>query len=702
MNPVEQEREPRVFSTPGIALLVLASVLVGLALIPGDRELMRRLMVDGRVDRAFHVMGVKDGSAALLVERLTSSEHPLNGREFLEDLRLLMPATPDPEAVYRVICARKKNIAGGTLPYVQDMLALRALQLGEADAAARIYQDLAGEGFRTTAQLRRAVATARFVSNPGLGLAFVSGHLERNRLSYEQLPKDLRTTVIALNREINNGSQAFEFLAGEAERHRGGPEMSAIMAELAQVSLEADRFEDAIPIIEGYLELTEAWRMSWEELVQRRYEQRRSDADFKKYAKTLAAYLEWNSKSGDAFEILRKLALLGDMAALDRCVTISSWCSRERDLTGLMALLYPFAERPAYNVLYARLEAQRCQYAVAEKVIRDCLSASAGDAGLWAELGQVLNEKGQFAEAIPALERAFRIDPAGQVSAQLMAAKLYVSLLRLEEALGAYKAIPAAALTQEAGDEMAALAQALSDGEAFETAGFQVLARFRKKRAVDYLQAASVWAASGNLKRAEELLCRGQSAFPGSDVLTLARIDRRVEQRDLAGAYAMLEKAHKPGDFRYVSRLMTLALDLGKAGDALQVMALPDPLGAGWHPKDRLLLAQLYVKAGREDRAMQIFLDVPGGEAGRSGLLAQKAFREGEFEKAIEHQQRYLSLAETPEAADWLFLGDLFKATGRPGEAQRTYAQLLAQIRNRALRSDLLAGDAADESDPGL
>lgn len=683
--------EPAVFSIHGMALLVAACLIGGYLLVPRDRELMRRMITDGMTERAFHIMGVKNGSAAVLVERLIAGSTPDGAKQLVGDLKLLMPSISDPESVYRVICAKRQAFPAGVLQNLQDVLALRSLQLGNPKLAAKIYQDLASEGFLNWDQVRRAVAAARFTSQPERGIAFVTGHLERNHLDHSELPGDLRNALVDLNREINHGSQAFDLLAEEIKRHRDSPQLREIMDELAQVSIEANRFADAIPLIEGYLDLTAAGRMSWEELAKHRFEPRDSDKDFRKYAKLLGAYLEWHDRSAEAFDLYRKMALLGDSAALERCLTIYPWCSRENDLADLLACLHPILSRPDTGLLYARLEAQRAGFPAAEAILWDQLSARPGAADAWTELGHVFNEQGKFTEAIQAYERAFRLDPAGQTGAKISAAQLYVSLLRLDDGLKAYKSLPTAALTLKAAEDMATLAQTLSDGEAFELAQLQVLAKHRKPRAVDYLQVAGVWSSAGNLAKADEVMARGLEAYPDSDVLALARIDRLVEKRNLPGAFDLLAKVRKPGDFRYNNRLMTVALDLDRAGDALQLLRLTDPAAPDWQGKDRLVLADLYVQAGREDDAMRIYRAVPGGEAGQNRLQARKAFREGDFATAIGHQERYLALAEAPETTDWLFLGDLLKATGRLQDSERTYARLLAQLRARVATSELLA-----------
>ena len=709
MNPVRidpdtltGQPELKVFPAYGMTLLVIATIFTGYLLVPKDRELMRRMIVDGRPDRALDVMGVKNGSVSLLIDHLISTGNEDKGRELLNDLRLLMPAISDPESVYQDVCANKDKLPTGVMPYVQDLLALRSLQIGATKLAEKIYRDLATGGFRNYAQLRRAVATARFTSNPQLGKSFVSGYLARNQVTWDQLPEDLRKTLIVLNRELNQGDQAFDLLTNELERSRGRPELSRIMAELAQVSLEADRFEDAVPLIEGYVEMTEAGRLTWADLLKGWREPRKSDPDFTKYAKLLAAYLEWNGRSSEAFELYRKLSLLGDVPSLDRCVTIYPWCSRENELTELLELLYPVAGRPDLGLLYAKLRAQRSEFDVAEEVLRELIRTGQSNAKLWGELGQVLNQEGRFTEAIEAYEHAYQLDPAGQIGSKIAAAQLYVSLLRFDEGLKSYQSLPVEALDGEIGEAMLTLAQALNNGEAFEFAQLKILAKFRKTRAVDFLHVAAIWKSAGNLERAGIVLDQGLKAFPNSDVLRLAQIDQSIERRDLTGAFEKLSKANHFGDFRYTSRLMSLALDLGRAEDALHVIPLSDPAARDWQDRDRLLLAELYVKAGREQEALTIFQDVPIGESGQQRLLARRAFRNGEFEKAIDHQKHYLSLAESPDPSDWIFLGDLLKALGRTSESERTYAQLLNLLREGVVRSDPLAIDLPAESDPDL
>ena len=371
---------------PLLGLFVILLLALGLAgyLIPRQSELVNRLVQDGRHERALALVGegvlpggdaLVDPSPATLVEVLIDSiDHDFDEAS-RERIDALVRITDDPAGVYKVLNDRRRVIPQEMLPELLDHLAVRAVQAGDPALAVSLYADLEKLSPLNLDQTRASIAASRYAGQPRVALDTVSHYLAANQMPFTQLPDDLRKLTIGLHRELNEGSVAFDLLSEEFKATLDPAERHELVELITTVAAQSARLTDSLPLLEDFLANTDAGKRDWRDLLTRT-ESADDDADFLQFGKMLAQNLEWNNRSSEAFDLNRKLAVMGDVDALDRCVTIYPWVDRQGDATDLLEALVPVVARDRYTLLLARLQAERGKFNEAEAIYREALAGA--------------------------------------------------------------------------------------------------------------------------------------------------------------------------------------------------------------------------------------------------------------------------------------------------------------------------------------
>ncbi|MCB1088781.1 MAG: tetratricopeptide repeat protein, partial [Verrucomicrobiae bacterium] len=463
-------------------LFALLAVSLGSAglLIPRQSELVKRLVEDGRHDRALALVGESMNSggatngaptsvdptpANLVKVLLDSADHDFDeaGRARID---ALVRITDDPKGVLDVLLERRRLIPKELLPDLLDHLAVRAVHANDPALAVSIYGELEQLSPLDLDQTVRHVAACRFSGNPRAALETISRYLQTNRLPFTQLPEDLRKTTVSLHRELNEGSQAFDLLSAEFKATLDPTERHELVDLLTTVAAQSDRLEDSLPILQDYLANTDAGKHEWRELLHRKAPHP-SDADFMRFGKLLAQHLEWNNQTSEAFDLYRKLAAMGDLESLDRCITVYPWVDRQEDITDLLETQVPVTDRETYTLLLARLQSERGQFAEAERTYRSELASThAKDPAVWAEFGGILDAQDRFDEALEAYRNALDLDPERH-EVRVKLARLHVTLGNHAAALLAYRKLPAESHDRKTREDYAMIAKSLDSPRDF-------------------------------------------------------------------------------------------------------------------------------------------------------------------------------------------------------------------------------------------
>lgn len=688
---------PLVPLAPLLAVLTLALGLAGL-LIPRQGELVSRLVKDGRHDRALALVGESVGGGqasdspptpANLVTVLLDSADQHFDEAAIQRIDALVRITDDPAGVRKVLFDRRRILPHGLLPTLLDHLATRAVHLGNPALAVSLFGDLETLQGLDLDQTGRCVAACRFAGQPRAALDVISRYLEANRLPFTQLPEDLRMTTIALHREVNEGSKAFDLLSEEFKATLDPAQRHELVELLTTVAAQSDRLPDSLPLLQDYLASTDAGRKDWTELLGRNPSSP-SDADFLRFGKILARHLEWNNRTSESFDLYRRLAAMGDLESLDRCLTIYPWVDRQDDAADLLEALAPVKGREAYTLLLARLQAERGRFREAETIYRaELAGAHAGDATVWAELGGILDAQDRFDETLAAYRRALDLSPERH-DIRIRLARLHVTLGNHAAALLAYRKLPAEAHDRKTREDFAMIAKSLDSPRDFIHA---VQLKLDAESVADpghYLDIADAWDSLAEPGSVETSLREGLKRFPGNAPLTLRLADHLSVAGRPEEAFELLTRSQKLADKRFSSRILSLGIDLGRPEETIRLVAkLPED----WSPSERIDLANLHEELGDVEGALAQYRLAGEADVEIARIEAEQRHHRGDHAGAAEAQARYLSLLREPDAEGWTFLGDLYHLLNRAPEAEAAYQKALEHLKLQLAREP--SGDSA-------
>ncbi len=661
-------------------VVVLICVAIGIAslLIPRQTEVVDRLIADGAYERALQLLeSTHDSPTALLGEVLAAEERQLD-KKTLQELQVLIKLSDNPEEVLALLDQNPGVVPQATAREIWLQVADRAMEIEEPEIASKVYQRISATSVLNEAELRGAVAACRFSSNPLRAVGHLSEYLTANSLTYAEMPADLRMQMISLYRELNMGSEAFDLLNQEFSIRSTETERQKIFDLLTTTASQSNRMMDSIPILEQQIQETRAGSLTWKE-IQKRHRPHSSDEKFFECAKQLAAFYEWNVRSEEAFVLYRKMAVMGDLEALDRCVVIYPWINKQNDLAELLRELGTVNDRPDYQILLAKLEAERGRLESAEEIFQSLVAEDGGDkAALWVEIGHVRHEQARYSAALEAYKKAVEVDSEYIGEIGIFMARIHVILGQYAEALQVYSRVPQEFHTLKSAEDYGALADSMADPENF-CRSIQIMTFLHKNhvKPANYTDMATAWTNANELDRALSILREGRQAFPNSHAVRLAIVETLMRQRQYAQAMDELVAGFVPNDMRFVNRLLNLTLQTGEAGRALAALKLTDPLAASWSPSERLLLAQLYEVNRQEALAFKICQTTPGGEATATRIRARIAYRNGDYKLAWNSFQQYMGMVSQLDHHAWSFAGELNRKLGRTDEAREAYAKAL-------------------------
>ena len=697
--------------------MVLTCFGIAYLLIPKETELVERLVEDGRHDRARElVIGARpagDFPAAEETGATDESDADLaavdEGTPALDIIEVLLEngnglASIDEEAAHRIstlvkICSDSKSAlklldehsarlteAGRIECY--EALAQRSVQLSQPGIAADLYFRLWDMQAPDTERLAATVTTCRYAGRPKQALEAIDRYLRENDTPFGRLPKELRMTTVSLRREINDGSGAFDLLSEEYIGAQDAVTRQHIMDLMTVTAVQSDRIKDCLPIVEDYVASLDTAKSTWQELLKANAD-RQDDDDFLKYAMILGQHREWGGNIDAAFDTFRQLAALGHREALDRCVTIYPWIDRQAEATELLAALVPIPDRPQYTLLSARLEADRGHLSRAIELMEGLLEK--GEPDHWLEYAQMLDESGQFKEAIAAYQHAVELTPEDRTPLKF-ASRLMLSVGQRDDALAALKQLDASEHDDHSLENYLMLAGASGDVEAEERAlGMRIEKHVASPRAPFYCDLSEHWRQRGDHEKAITIVRNALKLLPDSQTLQLNLADLLIQSRQFEEAREVLSRHSGSGDVHFIGRLLGIASEVS---DPLAVLTAlnTDARTAAWPPSLRLQLASLYELSQQIDTAMKIYQSTTGGEAQVSRISAEIAFQRGQISTALRHQRDYLNRATEPDYEGWMFLGDILQASGRREEARGAYQQALhilkGDITPRTVNSD--------------
>jgi len=685
----------------GVVLLALGLAYL---LIPRDTELVERLVEDGHHDRARELVvtansGVnsdlligEEASAEDLIAMLLNNQSGRIPSGKASQVATLIEITSDTGAAREILETHSSRFSDDSMADCLAALARRAVQLGEPALGVEYYDEMWQLRIPDENLLRDVIAAKRYAGDPEGALDCISDYLSHLGQPFHRLAEDLRMTTVSLHREINDGSGAFDLLSQEYFASVDDETRHHLMDLMTETAAQSERLEDCLPILEAYVTTLHAAPQTWQELLAQK-KTHPSDADFRKYAFVLAQHHEWNKQTGQAFDIYCKLAAMGDLEALDRCVTIYPWVGRQDTATELLTALAPVPHRPQYTMLTARLEADRgnLEKAIAlmapvihrppDQQAVDGAPAMIVSAGDWLEYAQILEAAGHYEKAITAYRKTVSLEPKNHAPL-LPAASLLVALGRNEEALDALSRLSLEEHEMHSLENFVMLASAIGDIESERRAlEMRIAKNAQHPKASDFQDLSEFWQREGDSEKAIEVSRNGLAALPASKSLRFNLIDQLIEAKQFEAARKEISRQDDPGDHRLSARLLQIA---NEVSDPMQVLDMIRQRAANssLSPGQRLELAALYESGDFSESALKLYRSTRGGESGTLRLQAHLAYERGDIATALDQQRRYLDSCAEADYEGWMFLGDLLASSGDNNAARQAYQHALNVLRS--------------------
>ena len=592
-----------------------------------------------------------------------------------------------------------------------------AEQPGVAAAWSALFLELS-EG---SALLEASVALWRQAGQPGQALALVE--------TYRQNDFGWDAARIDLLLELDRSSEAVDLILSRSAEDARYLEDHLSVKRAAQLAQLANRAEDLFPLFEEYLEAHPEAAWLREQLVDWKLAQ--SDlAGAEKILEQpmielspgereqLARIYEWSGQPSRAFDVYIKLAEEGSKSALTRLLELNVGLMRGDEIADLVdALDFDQLDVAQKKALLA-LQSNQGLYAEGVETLDFLLANTPDDPELWLKRGHLFRVRLELGEAIRSYTQGLAAHPDDLA---LLRARGYTQVLagapgKAEDDFS--RAYQLAGSVDDL-DYLIDLNRTLGNWDLY----YQLLEEAVQRSAlVDpelYADLSRHYLRQGRYADTKKLLEKGLRAFPGNTVLLQSLVYSLDEmgQREAALVYfesypALFQSREMRRMFVYLSTSLKhyeKVLGLVESGERELWLNDPETIAS---------IAEAYRETGQLEKAYDLYqraylldpqndhaalrwasiLEARGEEKAAKTLLkpfmpnlSTETLRNAAwfyadvnlYARAEMFLERFLAEAETVDARDWSFLGDIRLSMGDPSGAKRAYrrgARLMVAI----------------------
>ena len=697
------------------ALVITLMITLGLSywLVPEQDELVERLIKDhqyARVRETLSSMGGKVEASDLRVlsrneltmivtlarltprERLNlvfSKSSPPTYNQFIHAMVLADVRYVDvisPSEAWSMIKPQRTRLGGASFTELSTALAHNALSIAKPGLAAEIFTQICELPESTAQSAQEMGITHRWSGQPLLGAQRLRKWLQRHEAA--------RATIIdkgflgelcsALAVEGSNPSLALDVVEDEIKRLPADQALPPALLERAQsYAAQCNRTSTLVPWIKRYVTSLPESRLSLKALHDSGPSK---SGDYKHWITILSQLADWNSAFDEAYEQHLRLAALGSVDSLQRCVALSDFLGRDDETVELLLLVGDVSANPELNLTLADMLASLGRDDEAQPFYEQWLKLHPKDRKVAYALACLLEDEGEEDKAMAAFEQLVEHFP-GDVPAVKKLAENYIRADRHQDALSLYAKLKESDHDHYTRENYAMLAESLGDHMSQLSA--QLLIARHDDTTQAWLDIAETAAYLKDKSPALAAMTEGLKSKPSSHSVRSALAQLHIESGQIDQAVAVLmhdcTKSH----------LIAMETLLGLAEDALDRQSILKFVGEDLEKRlplsvqARLDLAVLCQLGGENERGERLFASVPSA-ADTQLSIAQARYLAGGYESAAQQMNQYLK--NTPRAAseDWVFLGDIYDAMGLEEDAKRAYNQSLT-----LLTADLPAGQTA-------
>ena len=672
-----------------VIVAVVAVVLAAVALIPGEKRVVRGLLEDKSSARLKELATERLGGAPdgviypFLAEQLTSREWA-DPRVFDGILKI---ATEAEDPAVQFASLQEVDIPAAQKAAVALTLALSADQ-ANTTAPLEFLDVLARE------MHAYAVETMPVRSDAVLIAAQLYRRADRTELAFQALQDLVRASgiqslsahakeiyrVVAL--ETGHPATAFSVAQDlwESAVRDGGPAQlcGGVLDDALDSYLKSAQASGnaaaAVPVLEGRLAensiLTGALAPATGAGI-------REKVEFEKYGVILAQYCEWSSLPNRAFDVYGRLALMGNETARHRCRKLQPGLFRREELTEILLQNEPSLALEEIEELAALLGAAG-RVSEAERLYRRLIAAHPERRSEFqTSLGLLMDEKGCFDDALNLLRTAYGSDPESAAGPAL--GRVLVSSGRFQQALDHYREMPQHG--RDSADTYAHVATALGDNDSAIAALKLRQARSAPPLVPDFVELAEACMTAGRIEEAEAAFRSGLQQYPMSRELHLRLVGMLGSVgRDHEALEMLLRRKENADDPSALGRLVDLEIEtedyprvfewLGGEGVERRV---------AFSSAIKALVSDICLETGRLELALSLIADLPD-EPRFAGTRARALFLNGRYADAERVQAAYVGGDGRTLPDAWRQLGRIRRAMGNEQSARECFGMALALV----------------------
>lgn len=693
-----------------VGLLVAASLGGSWLMVPKKGELIERLFKDKQYARVvsvlqdeLHGMRFSDisGLQDLDTAQLTALSRLLNltPREQLRSVFLSRNAPKYDAYVHNIVMAAIRFVDVLPPAEVHDLIlpaihrVPERLRVGLLSSMAQSAQavsrpDMAATALTLACQCadsdwnlaQRMVQSYRWSGDPKRANTELRMWIEshRRKLTGGDLDKaDELHYQLAL--ESGQPGEAFEVCLQQMQKVPLEEHLPATLMENAyRTALQSGKTTALLPWLSRYVSAMPQASLSMRE-VQNAPVDDNALAEYKRWAKILAQWSDWNSRFNDAFDHHLRLAVLGDTQSRDRCVEIYDYLGRTEECCEMLALLGEVKERPQYLLLYARQLAELGRDEEAEVCYVKWIAQNPKDRRARYDFACLLEDKGDEAASRKALEVMLQDFP-DDVPAKIRLALACVRDGDLNPALDLYSQIPDKAHTFDTLENYLMTAESLDDAAARYRALTLTLAITQEPDISLYLDLADAAnELSADAGAGLAILNDAVRHVPGSARLRIALAGAHLKSGRPDEALAVLIPHVPRENFELVQTILDMAESIGDARPVLDYLGSDVGRRFPLSEANRLQLAVLHTTAGETEIAERLFASVPERKE-TLRMLAEARQHAGNAPEGARLMSRYIDSNPKATAHDWIFLGELLEESGQPADAQRAFDHSLVLL----------------------
>ena len=711
MQPYADKYDPSVFPLRTVLVLLVGSIGASYWLVPRQDQLVERLFLDKQYQRMAEALksGLQDSSKfkvsdmrLMTAEQLTTLSHllRLTPREQLamifQDSRppkydqfvhgLVLGAVRyvdviQPKDAWQMIQPHLLRLAPTQQIEVAQLLAANSHAVGQPALAASILHPVVRLAEAEWGLERDLALAYRWSAQTKKGVVELRQWLQsrRTNLSAEDLSSGLKLGH-AMAVEAGEPSLALDFALESLARFGADeavPEHE--MEEAHSLAIQCARTADVLPWLQRYVAQLPLVKIDWQNLTDPASHQ---SADFdgsKKWIHQLAQICDWSSQFDVAYDYHLRLAAMGEIESLDRCLALSSFLGRDDETAQLLEAVRPFEARPESQIFLARALAGLGRDVDSKPLFESWLAAHPEDREARFDYACLIEDMGDEPGAMRAFEELVKRHPQDVPGVKKLA-EAYTRENRFADALRLYAGLSGDAHDLHTLENYAMLAESLEDHEQLVRALELKLAAGDEVTVETYSNLAEAASRLSDPMRSVEILRSGLARLPESVLLRVSLASAFADASDVSQAIVTLtEKPALRENLEAIALILSLAKDSRDPEKILAFIGTSAEKREGLTAANLLDLAVLYRMCGQSEKSERVFASVIE-DASHAVMIAEARFDVGDYDTAERLMSAHMARRPRAVASEWIFYGEIFEALGRADDARRAFDYSLALL----------------------